>query len=72
MINKDIISNEEIITSKIKQARMLLNDLNKCIEIIDMLDDGNLHDQLIGKGTATTKAGYFISDLERVHGVKYE
>tara|TARA_R100001510_G_scaffold57746_1_gene67380 strand:- start:614 stop:832 length:219 start_codon:yes stop_codon:yes gene_type:complete len=72
MINKDLISNEEIITSKIKQARMLLNDLNKCIEIIDMLDDGNLYDQLLGKGTATSKASFFIERLETVHGVKYE
>ena len=72
----NIITDRQIISSKIKEAISYYESLEKCIHIIDLLDDGDLHDQLNlwsvdREETASIKRrlSYFIERLATTHGV---
>ena len=45
-IDADSVCDKTIISNKIAQAKAHLKALENCVDVIDMLDDGNLHDQL--------------------------
>jgi hypothetical protein len=78
-LNNDIVTNQQIITSKIKEARLAYDTLKRCIDVIHILDNGDLHDQLITwfvnteqNCSAQERVSYCIRRLEEVHGVKYD
>ena len=67
-IDADSVCDKTIISNKIAQAKAHLKALENCVDVIDMLDDGNLHDQLSVAVSVMNDAKTMVRRFEEVHG----
>jgi len=67
-IDADSVCDKTIISNKIAQAKAHLKALENCVDVIDMLDDGNLHDQLSVAVGVLNDAKTMIRRFDEVHG----
>ena len=62
------ITDEVIINTKIDQLKVLSDRVRQTVEMIESLDDGNLHDQLTTAREAVQLLGRATQRLDTVHG----
>ena len=62
------ITDEVIINTKIDQLKVLSDQVRQTVEMIQSLDDGNLHDQLTTAREAVQLLGRATQRLDTVHG----
>ena len=67
-IDADSVCDKTIISNKIAQAKAHLKALENCVDVIDMLDDGNLHDQLSVAVGVLNDAKTMVRRFDEVHG----
>ena len=67
-IDADSVCDKTIISNKIAQAKAHLKALENCVDVIDMLDDGNLHDQLSVAVRVMNDAKTMVRRFDEVHG----
>tara|TARA_R100001015_G_C4431651_1_gene28578 strand:- start:19 stop:324 length:306 start_codon:yes stop_codon:yes gene_type:complete len=71
-ISADSVCDKTMISNKIDQARHLANELQRCVDIISLLDDGcrdsGLHDQLTGTDDIMASVHHMIKRLDEVNG----
>lgn len=71
-IDADSVCDKTMISNKIDQARHLANELQRCIDVISLLDDGcrdsGLHDQLTGTDDIMASVHHMIKRLDEVNG----
>ena len=62
------ITDEVIINTKIDQLKVLSDQVRQTVEMIQSLDNGNLHDQLTTAREAVQLLGRATQRLDTVHG----
>ena len=67
-ISADNVCDKTIISNKIEQAKNLIAALQDCVDVINLLDDCNLHDQLTTADDAMQSNHHMVKRLEEVHG----
>ena len=62
------ITDQVFLNTKIDQLKVLSDQVRQTVEMIQSLDDGNLHDQLITAREAVQLLGRATQRLDTVHG----